>query len=330
MNWLYTRKDVTLLQLEVTSFCNLKCPACEREFGKSTDSLKETADVVYKNQLKGRANKTTKFDFDSEHISAKHINTTHMPLEKIKEWFTRETLPNLQLVTFSGAIDEPAAHPNFYEICKHFVDEFDCEVSVNTNGSIKTKEFWHKLGELGIIVEFALDGLKDTLHIYRVGADYDKVINNAKTFISAGGKAWWKFIDFKHNTHQTEEAKKIAKELSFEKFVYVNSARPASKDINTPYDFQHKENKEVTCKSTYKPWLYVNYDGVMSPCCYFGYNERSRDPKDNLYNSTIDEFFDSSKFLNTLKNNWNTDNCNRRCYIKCKLNQKDNKEIIWL
>jgi hypothetical protein len=324
MKWPYTGKDVTKLQLEITSFCNLKCTGCEREFNKNADTLQALREKVEKS-LEGHKYKP--FEIDDKFSVEKHTDTIHMTFEKVKEWFTRDTLPSLNKVIFSGAIDDPASNPELYNICDYFSNTLGCSVNVNSNGSLRMPDFWKKLGSLGITVEFALDGLEDTLPIYRVGANYNKVIQNATAFIEAGGVAVWKFIDFRHNTHQIEEAKQIAKNLGFNRFLLIKTPRPSSIDIATPYEFEDLETPTVSCKSFNEPWLYVNYDGVMSPCCYFGYNERSKYSEDNLNNSTPEEFFESSKFLNDIQSSWNTDQCNRRCYIICKLNKKNHTEI---
>lgn len=298
-NWLYTYDTVTKLQLEITSFCNLKCHGCERTFN-----------YMY---------------------TKDHIDTKHMTLSDIRLWFTKETLPGLTKVILSGNIDDPAANPELFDICNYFITEFNINVYVNTNGSIRDKKFWQQLGSLGskLNVEFALDGLEDTLSIYRKGANFKKVIDNATSFIKAGGSADWKFIDFKHNTHQIDEARKLSKDLGFNNFILIKSARPASADMNTYNKFV--EYDRVNCKSIINDnWLFVNYDGVMSPCCYFGYNERSTYDHDNLNYNSIENFFKKSPFLKQVHDSWNTDSCNRRCYIKCKLNLKDVREVVEL
>lgn len=322
MNWLYTYKDVEKLQLEITSYCNLKCPGCERMFNKNSETLEN----VLSNVKEILSNKQY-YNLNRGPNVADHINTKHMTLQQIKDWFNVTTLPNIDTVIFSGAIDDAVSNPEFLQILKYFNETYNCEILVNTNGSLKTPKYWAEIGKLGPTVEFALDGLEDTLDIYRVGANFNKVIANAKAFINAGGYAVWKFIDFKHNTHQVDKARKLANDLGFAEFITVKSARPASSDINTPYDFTNLESSSVQCKSRKKPWLYVNYDGVMSPCCYFGYNERSQQKQDSLFHSSPKEYFEKSNFLKTLKDNWDTPECNRRCFLKCKLQRQDKREV---
>ena len=50
-------------------------------------------------------------------------------------------------------------------------------------------------------INFSIDGLADTNPTYRVNANWDKVIENVKTFIKAGGLARWDYPVFGHNEH---------------------------------------------------------------------------------------------------------------------------------
>ena len=60
---------------------------------------------------------------------------------------------------------------------------------------------------------------------------------NAKAFIEAGGKARWKMIVFKHNEHQIDEAKLLAKDMGFWEFDKHVSTR------NFEYNFKELEKK---------------------------------------------------------------------------------------
>ena len=54
---------------------------------------------------------------------------------------------------------------------------------------------------------------------------FNKIIENAKTFIDYGGNAVWQYIIFNHNIHQVEEAKHKAIELGFSSFTLKDSSR---------------------------------------------------------------------------------------------------------
>lgn len=196
--WNVQVNNVTEIDLECTTFCNLACPECNRTV-------------------------------DKDNISP-ILNTSHITLENCRTWFKPTELISLKEVRFCGAIDEALMNPELTDILDFFLDEFKIKyIDIRTNGAVRTPEFWTKLVNhlpSNHIIVFGLDGLEDTLHIYRIGADYKKVINNAKAFIDAGGIASWQFIEFEHNKHQIEEAKQLAIELGFKEFRVVSSTRP--------------------------------------------------------------------------------------------------------
>ena len=74
-------------------------------------------------------------------------------------------------------------------------------------------------------VDFGIDGLEDTLHLYRRNVKYSKVIENAQAFIQAGGHAQWNFIVFKHNEHQVDQARALSQQLGFENILVRNTGR---------------------------------------------------------------------------------------------------------
>ena len=197
--WNVQVNNVTEIDLECTTFCNLKCPECNRTL-------------------------------DKDYVSS-ILNTTHITLENCKTWFKPTELINLTDVRFCGAIDEALMNPELTDILDFFLDEFNSVnyIDIRTNGAVRTPAFWTNLVNhlpTKHMIVFGLDGLEDTNHIYRVGAKWEKIINNAKAFISAGGIASWQFIEFEHNKHQIEEAKQLAKELGFKEFRLVSSTRP--------------------------------------------------------------------------------------------------------
>ena len=74
-------------------------------------------------------------------------------------------------------------------------------------------------------IDFGIDGLEDTNHLYRRGVKFDKAINNAQAFIQAGGKAQWNYIVFKHNEHQIESARMLSEIIGFEKILFRGTGR---------------------------------------------------------------------------------------------------------
>ena len=196
--WNVQINNVTEIDLECTTFCNLKCPECNR----TTD--KELIDSI--------------------------LNTTHITLEDCKNWFKPSELTRLREIRFCGAIDEALMNPELTAILDFFKDEFNIEfIDIRTNGSVRTPSYWANLVNhlpSDHLIVFGLDGLEDTNHIYRVGSDWKKIMRNAEAFIKAGGTASWQFIEFEHNKHQIDEARQIAKDMGFKEFRVVYSSRP--------------------------------------------------------------------------------------------------------
>jgi hypothetical protein len=109
------------------------------------------------------------------------------------------------------------------------------KLGIHTNGGARSVDFWQRLGRLIPIgkgyVRFGIDGLEDTNHIYRRNVRWPILMRNVKAFLEAGGNAEWDYIVFRHNEHQVEQARGLAKDLGFTRFNvkttgrFLNSAR---------------------------------------------------------------------------------------------------------
>jgi MoaA/NifB/PqqE/SkfB family radical SAM enzyme len=230
------------------------------------------------------------------------------PLLKINNWtlgefkdiFTQELMTQLQGVYFCGNFGDPILNNDLIPMIKYLSQHAPhLVVNVHTNGGARNVEWWRSLAKAlpkHHNVCFGLDGLADTLHIYRIGVNYENVIKNANAFIEAGGKAEWAFIKFKHNEHQEEEARSIAKELKFATFTLKNSSRflgePKYRVIDKQGNITHyieppTDNKmhfiskdminnyktillplEIKCKVQNDKEIYIDaYKNIM-PCCW--------------------------------------------------------------
>jgi MoaA/NifB/PqqE/SkfB family radical SAM enzyme len=170
------------LQLEITNYCNAKCRYCEREI--NTD-----------------------------------INSTYLPLSLIKKKFPKEKFPKLSKITLCGNTDEPTTHPEVIDIIKFFKDEYpNASFSIATNGGSRDTKFWRELGKLKCKVTFGIDGLEDTNHIYRVNVKWNRLKDNWRAYIKAGGLAQWQFIPFEWNKHQQTDCMMLAFKEGFKLF----------------------------------------------------------------------------------------------------------------
>jgi MoaA/NifB/PqqE/SkfB family radical SAM enzyme len=188
--------EVNDLHLEFTNKCNAACPMCCRNnFGGKVDP---------------------------------HLIPAEWTLELAKKVLCPEFI-NLNKIMICGTYGDPVMAQQCFEIVQYFKQNSKVKIELFTNGSLRNEAWWSKLGQLlsheGDEVAFSIDGLSDTNHIYRRKTIYEKIIKNAKAFITAGGRARWDFIVFKHNEHQVEEAQKLAAELDFKAFRVRKTSR---------------------------------------------------------------------------------------------------------
>ena len=209
-------------------------------------------------------------------------------------------------ISMCGNNGDPIYHSKFHELCEQ-LKSIDCKISVTTNGSKKNKAWWNRLGEIldkNDKITFSIDGLKDTNHLYRKNSDYDSIIEGFE-IIKNRVSTEWKFIVFKHNQHQIEEAKKISMELGFDNFRLKKSDRwwqqemmPDQDFVDPAYVHQTKVLKNQIKNATMFPKclingqprsnLYIDSAGDFFPCCWTGlYGYRHKDifdPRKKKYN----------------------------------------------
>lgn len=183
--------------LEITSNCQASCPMCSR------------------NRQGGLENPLLK--------------VVGWSLSEFKTVMSPTVLNQLQKFFFCGNFGDPIINNDLIEMCQYAVSvNPNLNIRIHTNGSARTVKWWQDLAttlpKVHSVV-FALDGLEDSHHLYRIGTDFNVILRNAKSFIDAGGNAEWCFIRFKHNEHQVEEAKLLAKKLGFSTFSVKNSSR---------------------------------------------------------------------------------------------------------
>ena len=284
MSWPANTAQIKKLQMEITNYCNARCPACARE--KS----------ITKN--------------DKKHIG---INDTYVSLQQFKNWMSNDNWDSLRLIDFCGNYDEPTTNPDLLKIIEWIftskVFNDNLQVNIATNGGTRDKKFWSELGKLGSAYKFTtvkyeylsrmnviwgIDGLEDTNHLYRRNVNWNKLQENFRTYISEGGRASWQFIYFKHNEHQDDLAKQRSIDEGFERIKFRGTKSRIHTDV-TPGAGKHelstaKVTTKIICKALSRPGyfgldtgLYVTVKGSVLPCCWWG-TESHLTELDNTYN----------------------------------------------
>ena len=267
---MFSFRELNQVHLEITNRCQASCPMCSRNNHGGLDNP--------------------------------WLELNSWSLDDYKTIMSEEVIHQLNSVSFCGNYGDPLMNKDLVEMCKYTTQvNPNISIRIHTNASIQNKKYWKELAKSlpkNHIVIFAIDGLKDTNHIYRIGTVFDKIIENAKAFIAAGGNAEWAFLVFKHNEHQIEEAEKMAKSLGFKMFTKKNSNRfllteeyPVfDKAGNTIYNLQPAtgnqivfidanmiknyktivKNSEISCFAKNNNEVYIDAQGNLFPCCFIG------------------------------------------------------------
>jgi len=239
-------KKYRQLTTEITFRCNAKCPACHRL-------------------------KPLRINLNDKKYT--------ISIENFKKLFYPELLQNLEWLVFNGNFGDSVMNKDFRDILT-YVKSYDTKVLIHTNGGIHNQDYWTDIGNILTekdIINFDIDGLEDTHHIYRINTEYEKVFNNAKAVIDTKRpKVHWKYIVFEHNKHQVEEARKRAVNANFSTFSTVKTSREFSAPKSG--EFVHTKKKinlesierKIIC--SWQDWgkWYIAPDGNVFRCCWTG------------------------------------------------------------
>ena len=193
MNW----SNITSLHLEISALCNAVCPQCARYPAASY--------------------------YSHPNISHDHV----WSIDNVRKRLPLEDLANIKHYLLNGTVGDFITNKDALEIIKHFKQATpSASILINTNGSARSIDWWQELAKItNVKVNFALDGLEDTHYLYRRNTNWQQIINNAKSYIQAGGDAEWTMTIFKHNQHQIDDCKQLASELGFNNFYARHSDR---------------------------------------------------------------------------------------------------------
>ncbi len=264
---MFVFNNLEIIQVEVTSNCQASCPMCARNYHGG--------------------------------LPNPNIKLEDWTFEEFKTIISSEVLAQIKKIIFCGSFGDPILNSSLIDMCSYVKDQNSLvEICIHTNGSARSPKWWESLAMAlpkRHSITFGIDGLEDTHHLHRIGTNFNTIIKNAEAFISAGGRAEWAFIKFKHNEHQVEEAEELAKKLKFKNFFVKESVRfidnkfsvldkngnivynlePAS--TNTIKFFTKKdiinykslvEESIIECQAKNNKELYIDYTKSAFPCCY--------------------------------------------------------------
>lgn len=282
------------IEWEISSLCNASCPQCPRN-------------------INGGAT------WPDLPLTVTSVDTFLLPE-------VAKLLQQVKRLYLCGTYGDPITNKHLLEIIKT-VREINpgITIDIHTNGGLHSARYWQHLAELidgNGTVYFAIDGLEDTNHLYRVNVDFDKAFGNALAYIKAGGTAVWDFIVFKHNEHQVDTARSLAKSSGFKKINFKKSSRffdknhsfidkypvlnsqqevvyylePSQKFLNNDYEKIHWFNNNqqlaeyfnttsISCYSKQIKKIFVTVEGYVFPCGWLHdrmYGEKSTNHRDQI------------------------------------------------
>lgn len=240
------------VSIEPTTSCNLRCPECPsglRSFTRPTGMLQE--------------------DFYKKTI------------DELKQHLLYLTF------YFQG---EPYLHPKFLEMVQ-YANQQKIYTSTSTNAHYLNDENAKKTVESGLDrLIISIDGTtQEAYKQYRVGGQLSKVLDGTKNIIkwkkalnSTTPLVIFQFLVVKHNEHQIEDLKQLAKEYEVNEVLFKTAQVYDFEDGNDliPTIDQYSRYKQLANgkyviknlleNACWKLWhsCVITWDGKIVPCCF--------------------------------------------------------------
>lgn len=266
------RRDVRMgkpfvLMVEPTNHCNLKCPLCPSGNG---DMTRERG---------------------------------IMPFEHFKQVFEGQADRLLLLMLWNQG--EPFINKNLTDMIR-LASHHNVPTLTSTNVHyIKTKADAQDIVDSGLSeLVVSLDGVTHETYVqYRVGGNFNRVLDGIRLLVQAKKDLQanhpvihLQFIIMKHNEHEIETARKLARELGVDRLSLKTAQVYSDTDAKTflpsdeklsRYDYKAEELSTKskisnTCRHLWYSTV-INWDGAVSPCCFdkdvhYGLGDALQDP----------------------------------------------------
>lgn len=241
----------TLLHIELTNLCTLKCPGCHR-------TQRIDAGEEWHNHSLALADLEHFIDID---MTDKQIN-------------------------FCGNYGDAIYHPDFLDIMRWFKSK-GAVLEVTTNGNHRKCEFWE---EFASIVDerdhiiFSVDGLPDDYTQYRINGEWGGLEVSIRTMARSRARTTWKYIVFNYNEKEIGIASNLSWYFGVDEFVthnsnrytdafnlrYLPSSQYVSPEVEVRKDVLEGKSRKFSpkCKGrnpSFNP--FIDAEGYFVPCC---------------------------------------------------------------
>jgi radical SAM protein with 4Fe4S-binding SPASM domain len=271
------------ISFEPTTSCNLRCPECPsglRAFSRPTGMLKK--------------------DFFSETIDQLSRQLMYL------------------VFYFQG---EPYLNPDFLEMVR-YASTKKIYTATSTNGHFLNDKNAKRTVESGLDrLIISIDGTtQETYQQYRVGGNLEKVLEGAANIVKwkkelNSNKPFviFQFLVVRHNEHQIEEVKELAKQTG------VDQVRLKTAQV---YDFENDPNQLIPANGKYSRYKkdahgkmafrgnnanhcwrlwhdpVITWDGAVVPCCF---DKDARHQLGNLREQSFKELWQNKNYRNFRK-----------------------------
>jgi MoaA/NifB/PqqE/SkfB family radical SAM enzyme len=151
-------------------------------------------------------------------------------------------------------------------------------VSISTNGSYATKNFWEQLSNQmtdGDTIYFSIDGTEQNNHFYRRNSHWDSIMQGLDIMVRSNARVIWKSLVFRYNQDQIHEMRKIAEDRGAifhsecTSYYGDEDLRPLQTQlVRTDLTYEYSQNAddlEPRCANAQTG--YISADGYFWPCC---------------------------------------------------------------
>jgi radical SAM protein with 4Fe4S-binding SPASM domain len=197
---------------------------------------------------------------------------------------------------------EPLLHRDIFHMIR-YAKERNLATLMSSHLSLRKQELMDRLIEAGLgELTVSLDGVtQDVYEKYRVGGNLELVLRNLRYLLERRRELGsptpvieWQFIVFKHNEHQMDQARQMARDLGVDLIRFIPAGLPFDADpekkqrlakdwFSTNPELRYQDpaaadfknasfRQKGGCYYLYRS-MTVNPDGAVSPCCIV-YNDQ--------------------------------------------------------
>jgi hypothetical protein len=188
-------------------------------------------------------------------------------------------------ILLCGNYGDPIYHPEFIEFVTK-LKQRGSVISINTNGSYRTKEWWKALTSVLTSVDcitFSVDGMPTNFTQYRINADWNTIKQGMEISAESNCRTQWKYIPFSFNSTDIESAEQFSQQMGIDQFFVEPSDRfdekteflkPSNTLLGSRYNAQvlwkstRSNFSKISPKCSIGNHHFITADGFYSPCCF--------------------------------------------------------------